>query len=93
MVRLGVSFMIFLNNKYEWPGHASPIDGLSGAGLIPGTAEDAEQKTDPVSGVEPPTVVVRSPARARGRIELKNVSFRYPSRPDVEVRLTEEYLD
>ncbi len=56
-------------------GQKSPIDGLSMTGLKPGAASPPlpSTKGSPTS-------------RAKGRIELKNVTFRYPSRPDTEVR-------
>ena len=53
-------------------GQRSPIDGLSITGIKCGSA----------GGAPPPPGTM---ARALGRIELKNVNFRYPSRPDVEV--------
>jgi ATP-binding cassette subfamily B (MDR/TAP) protein 1 len=42
-----------------------------------------EASTSPIDGVAIKGVVPTS--RASGRVELKNVSFRYPSRPDVQV--------
>ena len=47
----------------------SPIDGLSSVGLT-----------------APPDIDGRTVInRAKGRIELRNVHFRYPTRPEVEV--------
>ena len=51
--------------------HASPIDGLSTKGVIPGLQEGDQQ-----------ALII---PRAQGRIELRNVSFHYPTRPNVRV--------
>lgn len=58
-------------------GHRSPIDGLSMTGLKPGAPPGHLPSTS--TNKNSPT------SRAQGRIELKNVTFRYPSRPDTEV--------
>jgi len=54
----------------------SPIDGLSIAGMIPNSNG---------KGIDTAVIDVESLPRAIGRIELKNVVFRYPTRPNVEV--------
>jgi len=49
-----------------------------------------ESKLSPIDGLC--TEGQRPALRAVGRIELKNVTFRYPTRPDVEVTFSSFFL-
>ena len=55
--------------------------GLQVAGRIFRSIEDG--KNSPIDGLSKEGIIQSK--RASGRIELKNVTFRYPTRPDVEV--------
>jgi hypothetical protein len=63
-------------HSFRLLGNASPIDGLSSQGIVPGKREEEDAE---LSEAQP------FGDRAKGRIELRNVNFRYPTRPNVEV--------
>jgi ABC-type multidrug transport system fused ATPase/permease subunit len=57
-------------------------EGMEAAYRIFATMDEAERS--PIDGLS--SKGLTPPQHATGRIELKNVNFRYPTRPDSEVR-------
>jgi ATP-binding cassette subfamily B (MDR/TAP) protein 1 len=62
-------------------GNVSPIDGLSQKGIVP----PAILAPPPTSGSNSISVTSKDGNKGRGKVEIKNVRFKYPSRPDIEV--------